>query len=189
MAEILDDYLLLGDASALLRFFAAGPTCSKKLAERLADRLFVVHDVEVELERWRGDARYRAGADAFFEAWQGGVLPLPPEVTLEVNDELKFHIKYGFTRDDRGETATVLFARHAQQANDTKWVILMGDKGGHDFAQQREVDSVETRDLLLLLVDDGTLSRDEGELVWLEIHSNWAARDRDGCIAAFDGEL
>lgn len=189
MTEILDDYLLLGDASALLRFFAAGPTCSTKLAERLADRLFVVHDVEVELERWRGDARYKAGADAFFEAWQGRALPLPPEVTLEVNDELKFHIKYGLDRDDRGETATVLFARQARQVNDTHYVIVMGDKGGHDFAQQREVDSVETSDLLLLLVEDGALSRDEGELVWLEIYSAWAARDRDDCIAAYHAAL
>jgi hypothetical protein len=174
-----DEPLLLADSSILYDYFKAGTKQSEVLAHAIGDRLSIVRDVDEELKTCGSE--FRTGRDAFLGACTPTLLDLPPKVTLQVNDILKWHIKWGEKHKDRGETATVLYAEHVWLEGETDYLVLMNDRDGLRLAEEHDVTTVDGERLLEEILGEDLLTEDEGREVWLNMNDSWCERDRDGC--------
>lgn len=102
---------LLSDPSVLFRFFTAGAAVVEALMNALGDRLYIVFDVAVEINRRKSDAEFREGAHRFLELLENDPIVLPDAVRDQVRRAMELTRKHGMRDEDLGETATVLYAR------------------------------------------------------------------------------
>jgi hypothetical protein len=176
--------LLLADSSVLFRFFAAGTNVVEALMDAVGDRIFIVFDVKVEIDRHAGDAEFREGIRQFLESLENEPIVLPDEVREQVRRVLEVTRKYGHRNEDLGETATVLYARSRVRAGED-WLVLVGDRFGISLAECGEpiVPYMNTTDVVVELARQGALSQDQAEAVWVAVHgveSESALREKLG---------
>lgn len=164
----LDDFdLLIADSSVLFRFFEAGPDCTRKLMEYCGDRLYIVHDVAVEIDRYASDETMKDGIAVFAELLRNDPLDLPIEITEKVADILRLGKSHLPPSDeDRGEVATVLYAKWAWDNEEWEFLVLIADNFGSDLAESREIAVINTTDTVVELVRLRALTPADGEVLW-----------------------
>jgi hypothetical protein len=162
---------LLSDPSVLFRFFAAGSEVVEALMDALGDRLYIVFDVAVEINRHKDDPEFRDGAHRFLELLEHEPIVLPDEIRDRVRRALELTRKLGMRDEDLGETATVLYARSRIREGED-WLALVGDKYGIDLAESGEpyVPHMNTTDAIVDLVKQGALTEEQGQAVWEAVH-------------------
>jgi len=170
MSVRLNDFdLLVADSSVLFRFFEAGAESTRLMMNHCAERLYIVHDVYEEIERYQADPSMRAGIEVFNAMLKTEVVQLPHDLTEQVADILKLNKKYGLGDEDEGETATVLYAERAWEEDETEFLVLMSDRGGGYLAEDRDVPVMKADEMVLDLVCCKAMTAEEGEVVWREI--------------------
>jgi hypothetical protein len=137
----------------------------------LGDRLYIVFDVAVEIDRHKDNAEFRDGAHRFLELLEHEPIVLPDDIRDKVRRALEFTRKLGMRDEDIGETATVLYARSRIQAGED-WLVLMGDHYGITLAGSGDpyVPHMNTTDTIIDLVLQGALSEADGRTVWEAVH-------------------
>jgi len=163
--------LLLSDSSVLFRFFAAGAEVVEAFMSALGDRLQIVFDVKVEVDRHKDDSEFRRGARRFLELLENEPIVLPDDVRERVRRTLELTRRLGLRDEDIGETATVLYARSRIRAGED-WLVLVGDKYGIDLARGGEVrvPYMNTAETIIELVRQGALDLAQAEPVWAAVH-------------------
>ena len=121
--------LLLSDSSVLFRFFAAGAEVVEAFMSALGDRLHIVFDVKVEIDRHKDDSEFRRGARRFLELLENEPIVLPDDVRERVRRTLELTRRLGLRDEDIGETATVLYARSRIRAGED-WLVLVAHQAG-----------------------------------------------------------
>lgn len=167
---------LLSDPSVLFRFFAAGVDVVEALMDALGDRLYIVFDVAVEINRHKDDAEFRDGAHRFLELLEHEPIVLSDEIRDQVRRVLELTRKLGMRDEDLGEVATVLYARSRIRKGED-WLVLVGDKYGNDLAEGGEVyvPHMNTTETVVELVCQGALTEAQGETVWEAVHGPGSA--------------
>jgi hypothetical protein len=160
----------------LFRFFAAGVEIVEAFMAALGDRLYVVFDVHVEINRHKDDAEFRDGAARFIELLENEPIVLPDEIREQVRRALEMTRRHSMRDEDIGETATVLYARSRIKVGED-WLVLMGDRYGIDLAEAGEtkVPYMNTTDTIVDLVCQGSLTEEQGTTVWELIHGDGSA--------------
>jgi hypothetical protein len=148
-----------------MNFCEAGIDCAQKMADYLGADVFMVEDVHIELV---AKAKNFPVLAELLKDWPPSApLQLPPHVKTKVVDILKYN-KSGrlHTNEDRGETATVLYAENHLTEQGEKFDMLMDDRGGKALAKDRGLACIDTPTLVVEMVCHGNLSVREGERVW-----------------------
>lgn len=169
--------LLLTDASVPYNFCKAGYAFGEKLAKHLGDDVHMVRDVHEEL---KGLAESLPALAKLIEWWPPhDPRDLSPQLTLEVADILSLNESLGKHPDeDKGETATVLYAEQRRQEGEN-FTLLLDDHGGQRLARDRGLKSiVNTPTLVVDMTCEEVLTYNEGARVWRNAFTNqkkWAA--------------
>jgi hypothetical protein len=163
--------LLLADSSVLFRFFVAGAEAVEAFMNALGDRLHIVFDVKVEVDRHKDDPEFRRGARRFLALLENDPIVIPDEVREQVRRTLELTRRHGLRDEDIGETATVLYARSRIRAGED-WLVLVGDKYGADLARSGEppVPHMNTAETIVELVRKGALEIALAEAIWVALH-------------------
>lgn len=160
--------LLLADSSSLFRFFAAGVDIVEAVMHALGDRLYIVAEVEQEIRDHADDPEFRDGAAAFLELLENPPIVLPEDVRERLTTALQFNERFGKHRnEDKGETATALYARSRVKEGES-WVVIAGDKLAEDLCNTGTptVPLMNTTDTIAELVRQEALTVAEGERAW-----------------------
>jgi hypothetical protein len=152
--------------------------------DALGDRLYIVFDVEVEINRHKDDPEFREGAYRFLELLEHDAIVLPDEIRDKVRRALELTRKLGMRDEDLGETATVLYARSRISVGED-WLVLVGDKYGISLADSGDppVPHMNTTDVIVDLVDQGALSEAQGRSVWEAVHGPGSGQGLDDKLA------
>jgi hypothetical protein len=179
--------LLLSDSSVLFRFFAAGAEIVEAFMEALGDRLYIVFDVKVEIDRHKNDPEFRRGARRFLELLEHDPIVLANDVREQARRVLELNRRHGLRDEDRGEVATVLCARSLIHAGEN-WLVLVGDRYGIDLADSGEphVPHMNSAKTIVELARQGALSQDQAEAVWVAMHGSGSERDLRKKLADVD---
>ena len=171
MTPRLDEYdLLVADSSVLFRFFEAGAAATKLMMAHCASRLYIVHDVNEEINDHEDAPSMKEGIRVFREMLETEVIVLPGHLVEQVAVILHINRRLGEgAKKDMGETATVVYADWAWEAEQQEFLVLMRDRIGGYLAEDRGVGVMLPDEMVLDLVCGKAMTPEEGEAVWVKI--------------------
>lgn len=174
--------LLLTDSTMPVSFSKAGPRSAAAMARHLGDRIHMVSDVYVELQRL---ARRLPALARLLEDW-------PPNPVLELDVGLKAdvaavikarHVPGQHPDEDRGEIATIFYAASRREAGE-EFNVITDDHYGKTLARDRGLGLVTTAEIAVEMVRADALSRADGKRVWRQCVSRARWGDFDSVLKA-----
>lgn len=158
--------LLLSDATLPFNFCKAGIPAARALAAYLGDRAYVVDEVFNELTRLAEEGN--ATLTTFLESWPPNPpLRLDPELRLQVGSVVAVRaLSTAHSGEDRGETATVLYAERRRATSGELFEILTDDTWGRQIADDRGLRCHNTPALIVAMVCADALTFKDGQRVW-----------------------
>lgn len=155
--------LLLCDATLPVNFCKAGLPSAQAMADYLGDRVFVVDEVHEELTRL---ADSLIPLKSFLKTWPpNDPVRLEPALRLQVSSLVVVRPR-SHPREDRGETATVVYAEHRRDEAGEHFTILTDDRWGGQLARDRGLSCQNCPQLLVEMVCASALSFKDGQRVW-----------------------
>lgn len=156
--------LLLTDSTMPVSFSKAGSRSAHAMARFLDGRVFMVSDVRTELLRI---SKRLPALARLMESWpENHVRELDLRLKADVAAAIKARLVPGQHPDeDRGETATVLYAASQRDAGE-HFGIVTDDVYGKRLARDRELEVVTSAELVLEMVRANALSPKDGKRVW-----------------------
>lgn len=176
--------LLLTDSTMPVSFSKAGSRSARAMAMHLGDRVHMVSDVYVELQRL---ARRLPALARLLEDW-------PPNPVLELDVSLKAdvaaaikarHIPGQHLDEDRGELATVFYAASRRDTGED-FKVITDDSYGKTLARDRGLELVTTAEIVLEMVQAEDLSHADGKRVWRQCVSKRRWNEFDSALAERD---
>ncbi len=166
---IADRPCLLADTGPFCRFAEGKHDQLAAMAAYLNDRLWIAHDVAIELHR-RSQSREHAALASL--NWKPA-FPRHEPITI-VDAKLLQQIEDivagrrrrnpGHFMQDRGEVATILLAKERD------WPVLLDERWGTTFAASKGVEVVTTETLCIEMVVANKLTSDHGYDVFRRVY-------------------
>lgn len=162
-------------------FSKAGTRCAHAMAGYLGDRVYMVSDVHVELERL---SRRLPALAKLLKNWpSNAVRELDLSLKVEVAEAVKARYVPGQHPDeDRGEIATIFYAADRRDAGE-HFKIVTDDSFGKQLARDRKLKLLTTAELTLEMVQAEAISHADGKRVWRQCVSKRGWKDFDGALA------
>jgi hypothetical protein len=157
--------LLLSDATMPVNFCLAGLPAAKAMAEFLGERVHVVDEVHDELTRIAEEGL--VPLQTLLESWPANeVIRLDPSLRAQIAPVIQLReLQDRHPKEDRGETATVLYAEQRLDHGE-RFDILTDDGWGRQIAADRTLRCHNTPALIVSMVGADALSYKDGQRVW-----------------------
>lgn len=160
---------VLIDATLVRNFLERG--FHRRLAEYFGARAKMVLGVEVELER---HAEQSQPLRELLKEWpEGDALELPPDLQEAARDLVEFHRHDGHEKENIGEIETYLMARHLEEQG-ADVLVISDDRLGKNLCRKDRIDYIDTPSLIIRMVCDGFLTKEDGALIWRACFTNQA---------------
>lgn len=160
---------LLCDATVPVNFCTAGLPSARAMAAHLGGSVHVVDEVFDELTRL---AETLVPLKIFLTSW-------PPSEPLRLEQGLRLDVASVVTvratvhpNEDRGETATVLYAESRRELAGEGFEILTDDQWGRKLARDRGLQCRNTPQLVVEMVCASRLTYKDGQRVWQQCFTN-----------------
>lgn len=167
--SVVETGRLLCDATVPVNFCKAGLSSAQAMAAHLGGSVHVVDEVFDELTRL---AETLAPLRSFLASW-------PPNAPLRLDPELRLDVASVVTvratahpNEDRGETATVLYAERRRALAGEEFEILTDDQWGRKLARDRGLQCRNTPQFVVEMVCTSRLAYKDGQRVWQQCFTN-----------------
>jgi hypothetical protein len=166
---------VLIDATLVRNFLKRG--FHRRLQDYFGGRAKMVLGVEAELERHADQSQ---PLRELLPEWpEGEALELPPELQEDARDLVEFHRDDGHAQENLGEIETYLMARHLNDGG-ADVLVVSDDTLAKKLCRQHDIDYIDTPRLVIRMVCDDFLTKQQGSLIWRECFTNqarWADYD------------